>query len=251
MEAPQRSFARPTAVAPKAHKAGKVVLIGLGVLGAGALAYFGINWLINKNAESSADDENKRMRDIKDEIKTNPTYTPPPVNNGFPLSANQHNANVTAMQLALEKINGEKISGAPTDYLGKNTLSALKLAGYNAPVSQADYNNILSLKKKTATVTPSGGGTNFANLKSNIGTSGVSYSANGLQAVVLGKNTKFAFAFYTNGRVFVQKQGVAGAVAKGTYSDGGASILLDGDYLAYNRGDVRKNMNAIVEKIEG
>lgn len=155
MDATARTFKRPTTTisAPsiKGSHVGRNILIGAGVLTAGILAYLGINWLINKNAEDNSQDENQRKQDLKQEQQTNPTYTPPPVKTGFPLRANEHNANIASMQLALIKM-GFPISGAPTDYLGKNTLVALQSAGYSTPVSQADYEKILSGKRKSETI---------------------------------------------------------------------------------------------------
>lgn len=104
------------------------------------------NRIRSKMGASGAKDEVEQKEDEK-----KPDYTPPPMKSGFPLNANEKNKNVRSLQSALIKM-GFAIAGAPSDYLGANTIKALKGAGYDVPLSEPDYKNIIAGKRKGGNV---------------------------------------------------------------------------------------------------
>jgi hypothetical protein len=130
------------------------VLGGLAIVGGGIATWIiffnkdenGNTRFQNWKNKSSAKDESQQKEETQ--VQQQQGAPAPPVISGFPIEVNTHNSNVKNLQNALINVWGQKISGAPSDYLGKNTLAALQKIGYNVPVSSPDYNNILAHKPK-------------------------------------------------------------------------------------------------------
>jgi hypothetical protein len=147
----------PSSAPVQSKHTGLIILGGVLALGAGVgawLVFFnkdenGNTKFQNWKNNSSAKDENEQKQETQQQQQQG---APSPIAvSGFPIEANTHNANTKNLQNALMNIWGQKISGAPSDYLGKNTMSALNKIGYDTPVSQADYTNILAHKSKLST----------------------------------------------------------------------------------------------------
>jgi hypothetical protein len=129
----------------------KRTIIGL-VSGAVALTggYF-VFFYKDENNKTLWQKWTKKDGDAKDETEQKEEEKKPdaiiiPLKSIFPLNANEKNTNVKALQQALIKM-GFKISGAPSDYMGANTIKALKDAGYDVPLYKPDFDSIISGKK--------------------------------------------------------------------------------------------------------
>ncbi len=70
-----------------------------------------------------------------------------------------------------------------------------------------------------------GKGDNFGDLKKNLGDR---ISDKGTVVTVPFNSNKNQADFYNNGRVIIAKAGATGYLVKGSYSDGGKTIVLDG-----------------------
>jgi len=111
-------------------------------------------------------------------------------------------------------------------------------------VSEVQYNSLVN------PVTPptNGGGDNFAKLKTALGSKAIAYSA-GVYVDVVGQNKKYVFSFFPTGEFFFSLPKVQTSIAQGTYSDGGKSMKVDGDWFAYTEGNVIKNMDKITTSV--
>lgn len=156
--------------------------------------------------------------------------TPKWVPEAFPLTLGMYGNKIKALQAALGFTTAQQ-----DGKLGPMTQSALAAKGKALPLSQTDYNNIVN---PPAT----GGGTNFQTVKTALGSAGQNFSG-GITGYFSGPNQVYSFDFYTNGRVIIynsQKK----EVARGTYSDGGKKIAIDGG-KTYNANSVTLNMQQI------
>ncbi len=237
----------------KSKHTGLIIGLGAGalVLGTGVFFLFlkkddnGTTKFQNWRNKSNAKDETQQAQDVKDQVSQG--IPAPSAVSGFPIEANTHNANTKNLQNALMNVWGKKISGAPSDYLGKNTLTALNAIGYDAPVSQADYTNILAHKAKPAPVA-SGGGSNFSQVQKTLSGIGGVNQKDGVLVKMQGQNTNYQFYFYTNGRMGVSPASTQ-KWTMGKYSNGGSTIVMDNGNT-YQKGGVSSNMLAILRDIE-
>lgn len=71
-----------------------------------------------------------------------------------------------------------------------------------------------------------GGGTNFDMLAKKLGTLGNNFNG-GIQFPLMGKNEKYKFDFYTNGRFVLSEYSKTNYLYKGTYKDGGDIMIID------------------------
>jgi hypothetical protein len=102
-----------------------------------------------KDPKKLSDETEKEKEEVKEEKKL-PDYTPPPPNENFPLNMGMRGNKVKAMQVALkEKFKSDLGKYGSDGIFGKDTISALRSAGFDSPVAQGDYDNILAGKKKT------------------------------------------------------------------------------------------------------
>lgn len=162
--------------------------------------------------------------------------TPKWVPETFPLNIGMYGLKIKALQKALG-LTGSDVDGK----LGTiKTLPALIAKGYNVPLSQTDYDKIVN---PVAT----GGGTNYANLKKALAAGAKDFSG-GIYYLMSGKNKVYRFDFYTNGRFVWSENGAANYLKKGSYSDGGKKMSIDGGD-SYEQGSPQQNMFAIVDEL--
>lgn len=151
---------------------------------------------------------------VDDPTKTN---TPPPSgtqwipDSSFPLKKGMWGSKVKAVQKALGISDDGKF--------GPQTEAAIYARFKENTVSEPNYNSLIN---PAAT----GGGSNYSQLKEALKNRSANFSG-GIKTIEQGKNQNYQFEFYTNGRVIIfdaqQKE-----VVRGTYSDGGKKISLDG-----------------------
>lgn len=133
----------------------KKIIFGIVV---GVLAVGGVIWAWNKFGTKSpqqvVDDTEKEKKDQK-ENKKNPDYNPPPPSQDFPLNIGSRGDKVGALQNALKKnFNADLGKYGADSIFGKDVLKALRSSGFDAPVTEKDYNNILAGKKKDIPTPP-------------------------------------------------------------------------------------------------
>lgn len=163
---------------------------------------------IFKNLSSCVEDPNESNTPVPPGSPT-PKWVPevPPYNIGM------FGPKIKALQKALG------FSTADQDgKLGPQTASAITAKGKSMPLSETDYNAIVN---PAAT----GGGTNFQQVKSALGSTGTNFSG-GVIGPMYGPNELYKFYFYTNGRVFIYDS-QAIEKARGTYTEGGKTISID------------------------
>lgn len=132
----------------------KTQIIGgiLTAVGLGVVVYFGF---IKKYDDELTGWQKIMKKKPKGSTKTPPSDTiitpdgtPAIVKKGFPINFNTPNENVPALQDALINKLLTPIKGAPTKNIGNKTLAALKTNGYDVPVTESDFNDIIAGKKK-------------------------------------------------------------------------------------------------------
>lgn len=159
----------------------------------------------------------------------------------FPLNIGMFGPKIKSLQKALGFQNTNK--NAPNYQDGRfgsvETRPAVIAKGYAVPLSLSDYNAIVN-------PAASGGGTNFQSVKTGLGTAGQNFSG-GVIGYASGPNQVYSFQFYTNGRVFIYNPQKV-EQAKGTYTDGGKTIALDGGG-SYTSNTVTLNMQKIANDL--
>jgi len=154
--------------------------------------------------------------------------------NPFPLKKGMFGGRIKLLQ--------QKFGIKPDDgKFGKDTENAV-VKKFGVPtVSQAAYNSVVN-------PTTTAGGLNFIELKKALPSA--QNTSDGIGMWITGQNKKFGFRFYAaNGRFSVESSGKI--LKKGTYSEGGKRMKLDGDWTAYTESSALGNMKKIVEDIEG
>lgn len=117
---------------------------------------------------------------------------------------------------------------------GQQTKAAVIAKGKVVPLSEVDYNILVNPNA-------SGGGSNYEKLKKALGSKAIPYS-DGVYVDMKGENKNYVFSFYPDGRFFFSLPKVQTTIAEGTYSDGGKSMKINGDWTAYTEDTVFKNM---------
>lgn len=121
------------------------------------------------------------------------------------------------------------------------TEDAVKAKIGKTEVTPEDYEKIVNPSTTS-------GGTNYALLKKELGTSATNFSG-GVRTSVLGKNKRYSFDFYAgNGRFCFYETGQTACIKKGTYTNGGKKMFIDGG-KTYELGTVFLNMKAIANEL--
>lgn len=164
---------------------------------------------IFKNLGSCVEDPNDTNQPI-------PTGSPTPkwVAETPPYNIGQFGPKIKALQKAL----GFSVADQDGKF-GPQTASAVIAKGKPVPLPESDYQAIVN-------PAASGGGTNFQQVKTGLGTAGQNFSG-GVFGYASGPNQVYSFYFYTNGRVFIYNPQQV-EQARGTYTNGGKTIALDG-----------------------
>lgn len=160
--------------------------------------------------------------------------TPKWVPESFPLNVGMYGTKIKTLQ--------QKLGISDDGKFGTQTKSAVIAKGKQVPLSEADYNSIVN---PTAT----GGGSNFQLLKQALAGGSTNFSG-GISYLISGQNKNYRFDFYTNGRFFVNTAGTNDAIKRGTYSNGGKKMVIDGGNTYENTLAVN-NISAIVTDIGG
>lgn len=137
--------------------------VGIGILiatGVGAGIYFGF---IKKDAQGKTWAQ-RLMEPSPKPVSTDPTIKPvveqpvtappprpsSPNNESFPLKKGMRGPNVRSLQTAIINKFSIGIAGGADGIFGSKTEAAVKNAGYTTPVSESDFNDIISGKRKSA-----------------------------------------------------------------------------------------------------
>ena len=212
-------------------------LFGLAVaaLVIGILIYF-FRCDIFKNLGSCVEDPNETNVPVPPGSPT-PRWVP----ETFPLNIGMFGPKIKALQKALgfQDIDKDKPKYQDGRFGTRETLPAIQAKGYNVPLSETDYQKIVN-----PAVT--GGGSNFQAVKTGLGTAAQNFSG-GVRAFMPGPNQVYKFDFYTNGRVFIYDSNDI-EKSKGTYSNGGKTIITDRG-ANYTSGGVLINMRNIANDL--
>lgn len=169
--------------------------------------------------------------------------TPKWVPESFPLNVGMFGPKIKALQKALGFQSTDKNAPNYQDgyFGGEETKSAIIAKGKTVPLSEADYNSIVN-------PAASGGGSNFQQIKTALAGGSTNFNG-GISYLVAGQNKNYRFDFYTNGRFFVNTINTNDALRKGTYSNGGKKMVIDGGATYEN--SVVANMTNIINEIGG
>lgn len=229
-----------TAAAPKS-RTGLFIIIAVGLIILGVVVWY--FFLRGSGCDPNRNGYDKKGKyDPKckvDDPKT--TNTPAPTgssgwvsDSSFPIKKGSWGPKVKALQSAI----GAKDDGK----FGPLTEAALKAkTGKTEVATQAEYDAIVSPQ-------PTGGGTNFEQLKKNL-VGNFKTLADGISTDVSGTNKKYRFVFYTNGRFSMAEIGATQYLQKGTYLNGGTEMDVDGgnSYGNLISHPVSTNMKSIVK----
>lgn len=181
-----------------------------------------------------------RETPVKDPNEETPVPPVPPgsgtpkwVPESFPLNVGMFGSKTKKLQTAL----GISADGK----FGTQTKASVIAKGKSVPLSQADYNIIVSPPAI-------GGGTNFQQIKTALAGGSTNFNG-GISYLKQGQNKTYRFDFYTNGRFYVNTYNLNDALAKGTYSSGGKKMVIDGG-STYENLSVIINMTNIINSIE-
>lgn len=168
------------------------------------------------------------------------TNTPPPPgepkwikDDTFPLKKGMWGSKVRAVQ--------EKLGIYVDDKFGTDTEEAVYARFKENTVSQPNYDSLVN-------PVVIAGGANFTQLKANL--PGETSFNGGVSFNKQGQNKNYRFDFYaSNGRFIVNTFGTDDAIKRGTYSNGGKKMVVDGGNT-YD-GNVVDNMAKIINDIGG
>lgn len=130
----------------------------------------------------------------------------------FKLDVGMYGKKIKALQ--------KKLGIADDGKFGNQTKASVIAAGKTVPLSEPDYNAIVN-------PAASGGGANFQKLKAALGANAINFSG-GVKYPIQGQNKNYRFDFYTNGRFFLNTIDVSDNIAKGSYTNGGQIMAVDG-----------------------
>lgn len=223
-------------------KSGKILWIGLAVIGTAGLGYFIFGYK-GKDGLTAFQRLTGGGETLPPPVMDKPAE-PPPVGSpaptwiaeAFPLRKGMYGETIKKLQ--------SKLGISADGKFGNGTEGAVMKRLGKTSVSEADYNKIVN--PVTVTI---GGGSNFENLKKNLGTTGVTYVNGGLRVLQQGKNAVYYFVFYTNGRWALLDAKLSKAIKKGKFEDGGMQMLVDGAYDYFENGGVRLNMKGILQTL--
>lgn len=223
------------------------IIVGLAVIIAGAsIWYFFFRDDCDPNKKGYTKKgkiSDKCFGEAQDPKTINTVINPPPAgcqwtsDDTFPLKRCMSGNKVKALQTAL----GITADGK----FGNQTEGAVKAKfSGRSEVTQPEYNALIN---PPAT----GGGSNFSNLKKDLGDKALDFSGGVYVDNVLGKNDTYKFNFFTNGRFFIYKQGDTEYWKKGTYSNGGKKMVIDiaDGGGGYEKGNVWLNMKEIMNSL--
>lgn len=225
----------------KKSRIGLYIIVGLGILVVGTVIYLltkgGPKCDPSRNGFDSTGNPNPKCQ------FNNPSTTGEPSPAGtsgwvsdstFPIKKGSWGPKVAALQTAI---------GVGSDgKFGSDTEKNLIAKTGKAEVSNAsDYDKIIN-PPTTA------GGSNFQQLKDALKGASQNFK-DGILYVVQGQNKLYQFDFYaSNGRFFVSEKGKNVALKKGTYSNGGKTMKIDGG-PQYNLSPIQ-NMQNIINYVE-
>lgn len=122
---------------------------------------------------------------------------------------------------------------------GNQTKTTLVGKGYTVPLKKADYDKIINPPSAS-------GGNNFNDLKKKL-EGGYTNFSGGIIYPISGQNKQYKFQFYDNGRWSVFLINGTGYLKKGSYTNGGNAMTVDGGgYFGY--GGPYANMTNIIKK---
>lgn len=240
------------------NKSAKKLFIALGIfILIVVILYFGFRedgWFSGSKCDPNRNGYNKKgeldpkckVEDPKNHNATPPAGSAWTPDSSFPIKRGSWGPKVKALQAVFIAKYGKSILpkyGADGRF-GEETENALKSKFNKTEIAnQAEYDAIVSPKSVVDQ-----GGKNYDQLKANLGSSAIPYSA-GVYVDVQGKNKNYVFSFWPNGQFFFALPKSQTSIAEGTYSDGGKRMKVSGDWFAYTEGNVSKNMDKITEEL--